>query len=192
MRRAALGLLICLLLACSGPPVNERQQADQALAAARDAGAATYAPDELKAADAALKAYDDAVAQRDFRLALSHALDARDHGYEAAKLAADQKKAVSKQASTLIADTKTLLASADARLSGGKLPGRTGDRLKQATRTARLAMQEASALVAKENYRGAVKRMTGVPDNLRKEFAALDTTPKRGRGEKQPPTSFLP
>jgi len=53
-------------------------QAQGALDAARAAGAERYATAEYQAAATALKNAQDAVAQRDYRLALNHALDSRE------------------------------------------------------------------------------------------------------------------
>jgi hypothetical protein len=71
VRRAAVILIGIAALSCSEPPTKERNQADGAIAAALAADAATYAPDELQTAQAALAKYDDAVASRDYRLALN-------------------------------------------------------------------------------------------------------------------------
>src|SRR5205085_2902080 len=47
-------------LSCSEPPLKEFHQAEGALTAARAADAATYAPETLQAAEAALAKYDTA------------------------------------------------------------------------------------------------------------------------------------
>jgi hypothetical protein len=80
--------------ACGGePPDKEIQQAQGALDAARAAGADRYAVEEFTAAEDALKRAHDAVAQRDYRLALNNALDSRERAQDAAKQAADGKAA---------------------------------------------------------------------------------------------------
>lgn len=92
MRRlAALLLLPLATLACGTPPEREYHQAEGAIEAARAAGADVYAPEELAAAQTALKRYDDAVKIRDYRQALNHALDARERASAAAKKAAADK-----------------------------------------------------------------------------------------------------
>ncbi len=50
-----LAALLAGLAACAEPPAAEEQSADQALQAARDAEAETYAPESLRAADTALQ-----------------------------------------------------------------------------------------------------------------------------------------
>jgi hypothetical protein len=91
-------LFVCslsLIAGCGGePPEKELQQADAAIAAAITSGAERYAPDELKAAREAVQRGRDAVTARDYRLALNHALDARD------------------RAQTAIAETSGAIASA--------------------------------------------------------------------------------
>ena len=92
MRRFA-GLLVLPLvtIACAEPPQREYHQAQGAIEAARAAGAEAYAPEELARAEQALKNYDAAVAQRDYRQALNHALDSREQASAAAKKAAAEK-----------------------------------------------------------------------------------------------------
>jgi len=185
MRRVLFLLLAGLVAGCSGPPVRERQQADEAIAAARTAGAAIYAPGDLQAADASIKAYDDAVAQRDFQQALSRALDARDHGYQAAKAAADRKIIVTSDRDALVADTKALITAAQASLAAHK-SGRGANHLRQTVRAATVAMQEAGALSGKGDLKGAIKRLAGVPDGLRKELAAFDAANKNAKRTPEP------
>ena len=75
---ALLALLVLFTTACGGdPPDKEMQQAQGAIDAARAAGAAVYATEELAAAQLALTRAEEAVSARDYRLALNHALDSR-------------------------------------------------------------------------------------------------------------------
>src|SRR5690606_1094530 len=88
-------LLVILMLAgvlgCAEPPRKEMDQAQGAIDAARAAGADVYATDELSQAVSALTRADEAVAQRDYRQALSHAIDARERAQTAARDAANRK-----------------------------------------------------------------------------------------------------
>src|SRR5262245_17814971 len=100
-RGYALLLLTTFLLvpACGAdPPDKEIQQAQSAIEAARSAGAADYARDELTAAEQALKSSRDAVEQRDYRLALTSALDSRARAENAASAAVEQKTAAHAEA----------------------------------------------------------------------------------------------
>jgi hypothetical protein len=180
-------VIALLTLACAEPPTKERHQAESALADARAAGAETYAPDELQTAEAALQKYDGAVAQRDFRQALSYAQDARDQAYAAAKHAATEKAAVLARANQLVADLEGLVKLANARLSGAGAPGprltsQAAERLRAALRAAPIALQEARSLLEQQDYRGAVLRLTPAIEAFRRDLSASDTAPgRRGR-----------
>ena len=67
---------VALTVACSAPPQKEIDRAQQAVDAARAAGAEQYAPESFAEATAALQQSHEAVNQRDYRLALSRAVDA--------------------------------------------------------------------------------------------------------------------
>ena len=82
-----------LAAGCADPPTKEMNQAQGAIDAARAAGAEQFAADEFQAAVDALKRRDEAVDQRDYRLALSLALDSRERAQDAAKRAADAEGA---------------------------------------------------------------------------------------------------
>jgi hypothetical protein len=184
MRRpfATAAIIALLTLACSEPPTKERQQAVEALAAARAASAETYAPEELQAAEAALQKYDGAVAQRDYREALNFAIDARDRAYAAAKRASTEKAAAETRANELIAEVETLTRAANARLSGAPGPRLTpaaAERLRAAIRSATPAMQEARSRMEQQDYRGAILRLTAVVEAFRRELPQGDG--RRGR-----------
>jgi hypothetical protein len=186
LRRFALPVaLAAVTVACSGPPTKERQQADGALAAARRAGAATYAPAELKAAEAALSQYDAAVALGEYRQALGLALDARDKAYEAARRAADERAAAKSQAERLITGVEAGIATAKTRLSGSgspRLTGQAASRLRGTLKTAVGALQEARSAMKAENFRAVVAALTPIEANLQRDLAApAPAAGRRGR-----------
>lgn len=171
MPRALTAAIILLGLTgsfgCSEPPAKERHQAEGALAAARAADAAIYAPAELQAAEAALEQYDAAVAQRDYRLALSHAIEARDLAYEAASQASDRKSDARSAAERLSVNLEGLIATAETRLNGsGRLPADTAAALRAALSDARSAMQEARAAMDAHAYAEAADRLADVTEPL--------------------------
>src|SRR5262245_30894708 len=86
-----LVLGIAFSAACSSPPDKEINQAQGAIDAAGAAGAEKYAAEEYRAAQQALQRAHEAVGQRDYRLALSSAIDARERAQEAARQAAEGK-----------------------------------------------------------------------------------------------------
>ncbi len=176
-RRRASGALTLLVLgaallpACSAPPQKERDQAEAALTAARTAEAATYASTELEAAISALKAYDAAVVQGDYRLALNHAIGARDSAYAAAKLAADRKAAARSEAERLIVDLEGLVLMARSRLAGTAPPlsAPAVSRTRGAVRRAPALLQEARSLLTKQDFTGVGTLLRSVVQSLRKD-----------------------
>ena len=82
-------LVLVLLAACGTPPHKEMDQAQGAIDTARAAGADRYAPDEFRAAERSLTLANEAVGQRDYRLALNHALESREQAQTSARLAAE-------------------------------------------------------------------------------------------------------
>ena len=85
-------------------------QAQGAIDAARAARADRYATEEYDAAVTALKRANEAVAQRDYRLALNHALDARERAQGAAKEAADQQATLRSGAERRLGELTAMLA----------------------------------------------------------------------------------
>jgi hypothetical protein len=120
MRRVlqAIAAVAALTVAasCGDPPDKELQQARSAIESARAAGAEVYARDEFSAAETALKNATEAVDQRDYRLALNRALDARERAQNAEQEAATRKAAARTEASRAVAAAGRALDEARARL----------------------------------------------------------------------------
>jgi hypothetical protein len=183
-RFGPLALLTCLTVGCSNPPTKEHQQAEDALRAARAADASTYAADELLAAQTALDKYDQAVQQRDYREALSDAIDARDRAFEAARQAAAQRASARTQLQTALADVDATIKAAQTRLagaSGPRLSAIAADRLRSAVRAAVVALQEARTRFDQQQYREGLARLQPIAEELRKAAAPPDSG-RRGRG----------
>jgi Domain of unknown function (DUF4398) len=106
--------------ACGDPPDKEIQQAQGAIDAAKAAGAEQYAREELAAASKALADANAAVNDRDYRLALNHALDAREHAQTAAKQAGDGKAAARADADRVLRDATQALDEARTRLKAAE------------------------------------------------------------------------
>ena len=112
-----LALITAILSAsCAEPPSKEMNQAQGAIDAARAAGADKFASIEFNAAIEALKRSEEAVAARDYRQALNHALDSRERAQNAAKLAVEGRADARGQAERGIAEVATLLSRAQAQL----------------------------------------------------------------------------
>lgn len=121
---------------CGAPPDREMQQAQGAIDAARAVGAAEYARDEFVAAQDTLKRAEDAVAVRDYRLALNHALDSRERAQTAAKQAADGKAIARVEADRAITALTTILTTLQTKLKAAEA-ARLPPRLLAAPRKAR-------------------------------------------------------
>jgi hypothetical protein len=173
-------LAILVLAACGEPPDKEMHQAQGAIDAARAAGAETYAPDEYKAAVDALARAQDAVSQRDYRLALNNALDSRERAQNAAKVAADQKAAARSAAERLLADVTSAIAVTAARLQAAeaaRAPKSATEPVKEALASARQATEDAGNALASQDYLGAKARLEGVVTALSMQLQRL---PKGG------------
>jgi trimeric autotransporter adhesin len=152
----ALCLALAITIGCGGePPEKEMQQAQGALDAARAAGADKYATDEFAAATLALANAKEAVAQRDYRLALNHALDSRERAQNSAKMAADGKAAARTEADRAITAAQTVLNTAAVKLKtaqAAKVAPRLLAGPQQQIETARSALQEARAAFDRGDY----------------------------------------
>jgi Domain of unknown function (DUF4398) len=166
-----------LIIACGEPPNKELHQAQGAIDAARAVGAAVYAPDELKGAVDALTRAQEAVAQRDYRLALNYALDSRERAQAAAKRAADERATARSDAERLLADTTAAIAVATVRLKAAEdadTPAQGTATLRAAIETARRATDDAGNALAKEDYLGARQRLQGISRAI---AAAVESVP---------------
>jgi len=169
---ASIAGVLLFVIGCSTPPDKERHQAEGAIAAAREAGAAEYASADLVSAQTALDKYEAAVAQRDYRLALSLAVEARDTAYHAAKRAADNKAAARSNADLLRADLTRLLPVARARLAATASRGALTAKLRAAVTDAENALQESRAAMEQQSYQAAIDRLQPVDDVLHAEMGA--------------------
>jgi hypothetical protein len=151
-----IGLLVLTSVACGGePPDKEMQQAQGAIDAARAAGADQYASEEFAAAQTALNNSTEAVAQRDYRLALNHALDSRERARNAAKMAADSKAVARVDADRAVSRADAALEALRAAVATAET-SRTAPRLLAAPRkviaTAERQVQEARTLYEQGDY----------------------------------------
>ena len=158
--------LAVFLTACATPPTKEMREAQDAIDAARTAGAEQYAPTQYTAAVALLDQAQEAVDAGDSRLALSHALDARQRAQTASTEAATQKVVARREAeralNAVAADIEELdhqlEAARAARIPAGQMADSRMRRAAMGT-----AVQEARATLAKEEYlaaREAAEKLT--------------------------------
>jgi hypothetical protein len=165
-RPLALLLGATLVAGCAEPPTREISQAQGALDAARAAGAEAYARAEFQAADAALKKAHGAVAERDYRQALSFALDAREQARTAAREASAARARAATEVALAIQAAARGVESARARLTapgaGRELRTRLGLVLDELT----TRLQEARSSVAAGDYARAAERTRAIAERL--------------------------
>jgi hypothetical protein len=190
-RRPVLFLIVLLALlpvACGGePPDKEMQQAQGAIDAARAAGADQYAHEEFAAAQAALTHATEAVEQRDYRLALNHALDSRERARNSAKMAADSKavarvdadRAISHLTATLESLRAAVAAAETSRASARALPGprKVIAAAERQVQEARTAYEQGEYLRATGSARTATEPITAAL----KEIQRTSSPPARRR-----------
>jgi hypothetical protein len=188
MRRLS-GLLCALLLcaACSEPPQKELDTAQGAIDAARAAGAEQYANGPYTAAVTALKAAHEAVEQRDYRLALSRAIDARERAHEAARQAADGKAVTRSESEAEVAATAAALDQLRQKLKAAeaaRVPTADLAPARAAARDAQAALQKARTAIAEGNYLQVRPALGATKEEISTTIGGLDEdiAARSGRG----------
>jgi hypothetical protein len=180
VRRATRVVTLAFALAagaCAEPPNKEMHQAQGAIEAARAAGAERYAAAELAAAVKALAQADTAATQRDYRLALNHALDSRERAQSAAREAATGRASARSRAERLLAEVTTALATATERLEAAqtaKLPDDVLAGPREQIAAVQKAVQEAGTALGREDYLGAAQALERRADAVRAAIASVD------------------
>jgi hypothetical protein len=173
----ALLLVALLAAACGTPPHKEMDQAQGAIDAARAVGADRYATTEFEAATASLKLANDAVAQRDYRLALNHALESRDHAQNAAREAADTRARIRGEVERSMAEVAGLLAQANGAVAAAekaRIPRRTLTEAREALARVNAEVQKAGAAMKADDYMAAQPSMVGIKERIEKIIASVD------------------
>jgi uncharacterized protein DUF4398 len=176
MRRLlAVACALVLCAACSEPPQKEIDRAQGAIDAARAAGADQYAAAEFTAATSALQQAHEAVEQRDYRLALSRALDANERALEAAKEAANGKARARSEVEGMLTMTASSIRQLETKLKAAetaRLPQLEHSRKLRAD--AQRGLQEARAAVKEGNYLTAIGKVKDVPAKIAEEIRTID------------------
>jgi hypothetical protein len=166
-----------LSAACSAPPQKEIDRAQQAVDSARVAGADRYAPAAYAAATSALQQAHEAVAQRDYRLALSRAVDASDLAQEAAKTAADNKALARSASEAAVSRANAALRQLEARVKvaeQARVPPRELAPARTEIKDAEAALQKARTLLGAQNYVAATEAVSGLEEQIRSEIRVVD------------------
>jgi hypothetical protein len=181
LSRVVSGLLIASLtfvVACSDPPTKEMNQAQGAIDAARAAGAEQYAPEDFRAAVAALQRSQEAVTQRDYRQALNFALDARERAHDAARSGADRMAQVRSDAEQTIQSLALAIQTVRNRLTAADaahVPDATLTAARQDFDHAQTDLQKARAEIAHQNYTAARDISRTTLDRVHADIAALNS-----------------
>jgi Domain of unknown function (DUF4398) len=191
LRPISMGLVsisLAFTLACSEPPTKEMNQAQGAIDAARSAGAERYAPDEYKAAAAALERSKQSVTERDYRSALNFALDARERARDAARAGADrmaQARGEAEQALHTVSLARQTLQERVDQAVTARVPERTIAEARTAMTDAGTALQEARSAVERQDYAAARATAAATSKTLNTTIEALNTA-LEARGARRP------
>ena len=169
--------LAAFVVACATPPARELGEAQGAIDAARAAGAEQYAPTTFTAAVTTLDQAEQAVEDGDHRLALSHALDAREQAQVAATQAASQKATVRSEAERTLDAVAADIEVLDTRLAAAQAVRIAARQMAQSrlTRSAvDTAVQEARAALAKGDYLTAREAAEKLAEQVREAIDEID------------------
>ena len=172
-------LALVLLTACGTPPHKEIDQAQGAIDAARAAGGDRLATEEFNAATTSLKLANDAVSQRDYRLALNHALESREHAQNAARQAAETHGRLRGDVERSMAEVTALIAQARGRLATAEKTSRVPRRVvadtRQSLATVNSDVQKAGAAVQAQDFTAAQALLAGAKQRISQVIERLDT-----------------
>jgi len=177
-----LALLLLAVAGCSEPPQKEIDQAQAAVDLARTSGAETYAAEEFTAATAGIEKARAAVDQRDYRQALSHAIDARQRAQNAVRQAGDGKAKAKTAVEATVTAVSTQLNQLEARLNAAetaRVPAKELRTPRAVLADARKGLQEARTEIGAENYARAVEILTPVRKNLDDAIRDVENIPQR-------------
>lgn len=176
-RMQACVLAAVLAIACGTPPNKEMDQAQGAIDAARAAGADRYATTEFQAAIDSLELANQAVSQRDYRLALNHALESRDHAQNAAREAADTHARIRGEVERSMAEVAALLAQANATLAAAekaRVPRATLTEARATLAAVNGDVQEAGAAMKADDFMAAQQPLASIKERIEGVIASLD------------------
>ena len=178
MRRLVLiGVFLLAATGCSAPPQKEIDQAQTAVDLARAAGAERYATDEYAAAVAGLQKTRAAVDQRDYRQALSYAIDARQRAQNAIRQAGEGKAQAQRATEALLAAIVTRTTQLETRLKAAeaaRVPPKELRSARAALVDVRKDLQEARTEIGAGNYEKAGELLASVRKKLDGALAATE------------------
>ena len=184
---AVLVALAVMAAACAAPPTKELSLAEGGIEAARAAGAAEFAREELAAAEATLARAHADVTAGDYRAALGHALDANTKAQTAAKAAADGRVTARLAAEETLDRFASLIDRVEARLAGDeakRVPPATRRRVEGLVKAA-LEMLAATRTAVDRGELAALDAVRGQTATLEAGLESLTPPPaKKARGRR--------
>lgn len=191
LRALALpAIVVATLSACAEPPTRELEAARRALATAHAAGAPDYAAAAYKGAAGALAKAEQAAAAGDYRLALSHALDAREQAEAAARQAGEERARLRREAEQVLAQAAPLVERLDTLLTLAqrrRLSARFFASIRAARSTSAQHLEQARAALGVGQERTAHTLARDLVVRLEQSVATLEAAlrarpPRRRRG----------
>jgi uncharacterized protein DUF4398 len=176
-----LATVLLLLAGCSEPPQKEIDQAQAAVDLARAAGAETYAAEEYAGATAGVQKARASVDQRDYRQALSYAIDARQRAQNALRQAQDAKTKAQRTADTAVTEVSKRLNVLRARLQAAekaRVPMKELRGPRAAAADGGKALQEARTEIGAGNYVKAGEMLTAVRKKLDAAMRDVENIPQ--------------
>lgn len=152
-------------------------QAQGAIDAARAAGADRFAASEFAAAVDALARSEQAVSDRDYRLALGLAIDSRERAQNAAKISVDVRANSRGEAERAIAEAATLLRRTLTQLEHPDLTRVSPRALRTpraTTAAAEKALQEARSALEREDYPAVAAALGETSAQLQAALSLID------------------
>jgi hypothetical protein len=188
-RLVVLSAALLTTLACTAPPNREIGDAEAALKGAKAAGAEQYAPESYAEAAEAYRLANEAVLAGDYRLALSRALESREHSQSATRESADVHARTRDEVLRSMTDVATLLARAGAELESAERRRVPRPLIREVRDTLALVdadVQKASAAIDQQDFVSAKGTLADVKARLDKALASLTSNrpvqpPKRSR-----------
>jgi hypothetical protein len=192
MRRSLAFLAVFALCSCEQPPNKEIAAAEKQLEEARRAGADQYAPARVQEADAAIRDAHRKVDEKDYRGALSSAMDAAEKARSAVKAAAAAKSLARGAAETAQAEARVMLdeaAQIRQEAAKSKVPDVAFEELEPRTRKVNEDLEAVSAILERgdllEAQRAAAAVKTeaaALPAQYRTAVEAWQAAHPKGRG----------
>ena len=188
LRRLIVVAMMVLLAGCSEPPQKEIDQAAAAVDFAHEAGADKYAAEEYAAAVSGLRKARASVEERDYRQALSYAIDARQRAQYAIGQAGEGKARAQHSTDALVTDVIARITQLLERLraaQAARVPVKESRPTQAVAAAAQRALQEARTLIGAGNYEQAGEILSSVRKNIedavRKLEELLQRPPRKKR-----------